>query len=334
MRIALTAFTRRGAALAERLARELDGDCVVELGRKLAGTDGYDSVKAWAGERFRDADALVFVGACGIAVRAVAPYVRDKFTDPAVVCVDEAGRFAVPLLSGHVGGANELAKRIAALTGGAAAIGTATDVNGLLSIDCWAVERGLTITDRRLAKAVSAALLDGEAVGFASDFGQECPPGLSAGRESLGVRVTARKEGGPFERTLRLVPRCLRLGIGCRKGTSVEAVRAAVERALTGWDLAAVMAVHTIDLKRNEPGLLAFADSLGLPLTVHTAEELRAVEGEFTPSEFVRSVAGVDNVCERAAVLGGGTLIIRKQAANGVTVAAALDATTIEGELT
>ena len=130
MNVALTAFTRRGAALAARLARDLGADCTVALGKTLAGPDGYDSVRTWAG-------ALIFVGACGIAVRAIAPYVRDKFTDPAVVCVDEAGRYAVPLLSGHVGGANELARRVAALTGGAAAIGTATDVNGLLAIDCW-----------------------------------------------------------------------------------------------------------------------------------------------------------------------------------------------------
>lgn len=333
MKIALTAFTRRGAALAKRLARELGEDSMVSLGGKLAGTDGYDSVKTWAGERFQDTDALVFVGACGIAVRAIAPYVRDKFTDPAVVCVDEAGQYAVPLLSGHVGGANKLAKRIAVLTGGAAAIGTATDLNGLLSIDSWAVERGLTITDRRLAKAVSAALLDGERVGFASDFGQACPDGLSPGDAPLGVWVTARRTAGPFEQTLRLVPKCLRVGIGCRRGTAETAIQAAAERALAGWDWAALKAVCTIDLKRNEPGLLAFADRAGLPLRVYTAAELREAEGDFTPSEFVKSVTGVDNVCERAAVLGGGTLVVKKQAADGVTVAAALEEITIEGEL-
>ena len=333
MNIALTAFTRRGAALAARLARDLGADCTVALGKTLAGPDGYDSVRTWAGERFHDTGALIFVGACGIAVRAIAPYVRDKFTDPAVVCVDEAGRYAVPLLSGHVGGANELARRVAALTGGAAAIGTATDVNGLLAIDCWAVERGLIITARQLAKAVSAALLNGERVGFASDFGQACPPGLHPGDATLGVWVTARKEGGPFAQTLRLVPKCLCLGIGCRRGTAGAAIRAAVERALDGWDLAAVKALGTIDLKRNEPGLLAFADSAGLPLRVYTAAELQEAEGEFTPSEFVKSVTGVDNVCERAAVLGGGTLVVKKQAADGVTVAAALEPITIEGEL-
>lgn len=330
MRVALTAFTRRGAELAGRLARELGEDCVLSLGTKLAGPDGYGSVKTWAGERFHDADALIFVGACGIAVRAVAPYVKDKFTDPAVVCVDEAGRFAVPLLSGHVGGANELARRVAALTGGAAAIGTATDVNGLPAIDVWAVERGLAITDRQLAKEVSAALLDGEPVGFRSDFALERPEGLSTGDAPLGVWVTAKRDGGPFPKTLRLAPKCVSLGIGCRRGTPEETIRAAVERALTGWDMAAVKAIGTIDLKKDEPGLLAFADSLGLPLTVYTAEELQSAAGEFTPSAFVRSVTGVDNVCERAAVLGGGGLIVRKQAGDGVTVAAAFDKNILE----
>lgn len=333
MKIALTAFTRRGAALAGRLARDLGEDCTVALGKKLAGPEGYDSVTAWAGERFHDTGALIFVGACGIAVRAIAPHVRDKFTDPAVVCVDEAGRYAVPLLSGHVGGANELARRVAALTGGAAAIGTATDVNGLLAIDCWAAARGLAIASRQLAKAVSAALLNGERVGFASDFGHPCPPGLHSGEAALGVRVTARTETGPFAQTLRLVPKCLCLGIGCRRGTGAAAIRAAVERALDGWDMAAVKALCTIDLKRNEPGLLDFAGGAGLPLRVYTAAELQAAAGAFTPSAFVQSVTGVDNVCERAAVLGGGTLVVKKQAANGVTVAAALEPITIEGEL-
>ena len=334
MKIALTAFTRRGAALAEELARGLGEDCTVSLGRRFAGTDGYDSVMTWAGERFQDSGALVFVGACGIAVRAIAPHVRDKFTDPAVVCVDEAGRFAVPLLSGHVGGANGLARRIAVLTGGAAAVSTATDVNGLLSIDTWAAARGLTITDRQLAKEVSAALLEGERVGFSSDFDLACPAGLHPGPAPLGVRVTARTDAGPFDRTLRLVPRCLRVGIGCRRGTGEAAIRDAVTSALNGWDPSAVRTLSTIDIKQNEPGLLAYAAHTGVPLITYTADELGGVQGDFTPSEFVKSVTGVDNVCERSAAAGGGTLVVRKQAANGVTVAAALEAINIEGEST
>ncbi|UQT48762.1 hypothetical protein M5E87_01160 [Flavonifractor plautii] len=161
------------------------------------GAEAYASLEGWTAWAWARADALVFVGAAGIAVRAIATHVRDKFSDPAVVSVDEAGRFVVPLLSGHVGGANELARRVAALTGGQAAVSTATDVNGLFAVDVWARERGMAITDRALAKEVSAALLEGTLVGFASDFGHPCPEGLTTGPAELGVWITDRTGEGP-----------------------------------------------------------------------------------------------------------------------------------------
>ena len=108
----------------------------------------------------------MYVGATGIAVRAIAPYVRDKFHDPAVVSVDEAGRFVVPLLSGHVGGANELARVVAELCGGQAVVSTATDVNELFAVDEWAARRGYAIVERVIAKEISARLLEGASVGF------------------------------------------------------------------------------------------------------------------------------------------------------------------------
>ena len=256
-------------------------------------------------------------------MRAIATHVRDKFSDPAVVSVDEAGRFVVPLLSGHVGGANELARRVAALTGGQAAVSTATDVNGLFAVDVWARERGMAITDRALAKEVSAALLEGTLVGFASDFGHPCPEGLTTGPAELGVWITDRTGEGPFPRTLRLVPRSLILGIGCRRGTPEAAIAAAADAALAGLAPEAVAGVATIDLKKDEPGLLAFCARRGLPLTTYSAEALAAVAGDFTPSAFVRGITGVDNVCERAAAAAGGRIIVPKQADNGVTAAVA-----------
>ena len=136
----------------------------------------YESLGAWTAEQFAQADALVYVGATGIAVRAIAPYVRDKFVDPAVVSVDEAGRFAVPLLSGHVGGANELARAVAQICGGQAVVSTATDVNELFAVDEWAARRGFCIVERAIAKEISAWLLEGKPVGFASDFALDWEP--------------------------------------------------------------------------------------------------------------------------------------------------------------
>ena len=326
MNCAVIAFTRRGTALGDVIAEGLGGTlhAPARFAREF-GAAACDSLEGWTAEHWASCDALIFVGACGIAVRAIAPHVKDKFTDPAVVSMDEKASFVVPLLSGHVGGANDLALKLAEITGAQPVISTATDVNQLFAVDVWARDLGLAITDRQLAKAVSAAVLDGDSVGFASDFGHPCPQGLRPGRAKLGVWVTCRREGGPFPETLRLVPKCLTLGIGCRRGTAEAAIAAAVDAALAeaGLDPLAAEAAATIDLKADEPGLLAFCRSRNLPLRLYSAGELWAVPGEFTPSDFVQSVTGVDNVCERAALAGGGELLLPKTAGNGVTVAIA-----------
>ena len=324
MTVAVIAFTRRGAELGRKLAAALGGALYAPARFAAdAGAEPVSALAAWTAARWEDSDALVFVGAAGIAVRAVAPHVRDKFTDPAVVSVDEEGRFAVPLLSGHVGGANELALRVAELTGGQAAVSTATDVNGLFAVDVWAKGNGLVITDRVLAREVSAALLEGKAVGFASDWGHPCPAGLTQGPAEIGVWVTARTGAGPFSRTLRLAPKGLILGVGCRRGTERAAIEEAAAAALAGYEPLAVAAVATIDLKKDEPGLLAFCAARGLPLLTFSAGELSAVAGDFTPSDFVKGVTGVDNVCERAAAAAGGRIVVPKLAKNGVTASVA-----------
>ncbi|MBM6976461.1 cobalamin biosynthesis protein [Intestinimonas butyriciproducens] len=331
MNIALTAFTSRGAELAGRLAKALTEDghsCALWVPERLApetGLPGYRSLGPWTGERFADSDALLFVGASGIAVRAIAPYVRDKFTDPAVVSVDETGRFAVPLLSGHVGGANDLARLVARRTGGTAAVSTATDVNGRFAVDQWAREQGFFLDGREGAKRVSAALLAGISVGMESDFPIQgpLPQGVVEGPAEAGIALTLDPEKRPFPHTVRLIPPVLHLGIGCRRGTPAATIAKAVEGVFRSRHLSlkGVAAVCSIDLKKDEAGLLAFCQGLGLPLTTYSAGELSAVPGDFTPSPFVHGVAGVDNVCERAAVRRGGSLIVPKQAGEGVTVA-------------
>lgn len=305
----------------------------------------YESLGAWTAERFPNADALLYVGATGIAVRAIAPHVRDKFHDPAVVSVDEAGRFAVPLLSGHVGGANELARAVASLCGGQAVVSTATDVNELFAVDEWAARRGLRIVERVLAKEISARLLEGGKVGFASDFelGWQPPANVisvgSAASSSHTERVgDARDSGGeldlgfavslddmcrPFERTLHLVPQIVTVGVGCRKDTDPAVLSQAVDRALASARISplAVGLLASIDVKSEEPAILQLAEERGWGLRFYAAEELNAVPGQFEASEFVRKTVGVDNVCERAALAQGGRLLLGKQAGNGVTVA-------------
>ena len=339
MKVAFIAFTRRGYETMQNLAvnmalnsPRIGDEFTLTTTKRLAdevGLDSFDDLGVWTGERFADSDALVFIGATGIAVRAIAPHVRDKFSDPAVVSVDEAGQFAVPMLSGHVGGANDLAREVAAAIGARAVVSTATDVNGLFAVDEWARKQGLALVERQIAKEVSACLLDGGTVGFASDIAVEgaLPSGVEEGPHELGIKVGLDTADCPFGHTLHLVPRVVTVGVGCKRGTDAAALEAFVCGALANAHVspAAVARVASIDVKRDEGAVLALARALGCEPAFYSAEQLAAVEGIFASSDFVRAAVGVDNVCERAAVAGGARLIGGKEAHEGMTVALGQD---------
>ena len=294
----------------------------------------------WAREMFAAMDALIFIGATGIAVRAIAPLVQDKFYDPAVLVMDELGQFCIPLLSGHVGGANELAETISQLTGSQAVITTVTDVNHQFAVDVFARKNGLKIADRELAKEISAELLTGRKVGFFTDFlwNGTLPKGLCEGQfRDRNIQITIntdslkdRSETCSGEKDiLRLVPPVIILGIGCRKGTPAGQIQAAIHQLLKEQNLhpLSIAAVATIDLKKEEPGLLAAAKALQIPVICYSSEELAAVPGDFAESAFVKQITGVGNVCERAALKAarerGGYLVCHITVYDGVTVAAA-----------
>lgn len=339
MHLTLISFTKRGAALCRALCGKLEAlghlcrGFASEKYAQAAGLPSFgDRLSDWAKEWFTKerSDGMIFIGACGIAVRAVAPYLQDKTRDPAVVVVDEHGKFAISLLSGHIGNANKLAQLVAEQLHATPVISTATDCNGLFAVDSWAAHHGWSLSDMTLAKEVSARLLDGEPVGFRSELPfsvDELPVGFTMDdTPELGVFVTIHKETTAFPKTLRVIPRTVSLGIGCRKGTPQDVIESMVQAACAAHhlDFRAVGAVATIDLKREEPGLLAFVRAHGLAFPCFSAQELRETPGCVTPSAFVQEVTGVDNVCERAALLGsGGTLLFPKQAGHGVTVAAA-----------
>ena len=335
MRIRLIGFTRRAVALARNLAARLaeEGEETHAFAPARLATspdvEAAGALDAWVEAAFAEGVALVFVSAAGIACRAVAPHLTDKFSDPAVVVTDELGRLVVPLASGHVGGANDLAHRIASLTSGRAFVSTATDLRGLFAVDAWATANDLAIVERGLARDVSAALIEGTPVGFAADFGYigTLPEGLqeTAGPE-LGILVSADLARSPWPRTLHLVPRMLTIGVGCRRGADTEAVTSLVEEALAacGMPWEAVSALHTIDAKADEPALHALADARGVDLVTHTAGELAAVPGDFAHSDFVARSVGVGNVCERAACAPGARLLAPKRARDGVTCALGL----------
>lgn len=323
------AFSRQGCRTARRIQAACLGVTWQGYTMERFGEPDFSPITPLCyGECFASSEILVFVGSCGIAVRKIAPFVRDKRTDPAVVCVDELGTFVIPLLSGHIGGANALARRIAETLNATAVITTATDINRKFSVDTWATENDCAISSMKLAKAVSAAILEGD-IPLKSDFpiSGSLPSGvIPGGTGELGIYLTVTQTE-PFANTLRLIPKRLHLGIGCRRGVEKEAIQTAVEQVFreNHLDARAIRFAASIDLKRDEKGLLSFCQEQNLPIRFYTAAELEAVPGDFTPSPFVQKVTGVDNVCERAALLAAEQLIVRKTACHGVTVAVAME---------
>ncbi|MCI8453627.1 MAG: hypothetical protein HFE84_03300, partial [Lachnospiraceae bacterium] len=254
-----------------------------------------------------------------------------------VLVVDEAAGFVIPILSGHMGGANELAACLAEPLSAVPVITTATDRNGRFAVDVFARSHGLVIDDRMLAKAVSADVLAGEPVGFFCDFplDGETPKELSCDticQHTIWVTVSKRERtGAGAGRVLKLIPRCVAVGIGCKRGTSKEKLHEILTAAMeeNHIDERSVCAFASIDLKQGEPGLLALSKELSIPFLTYTGEELLHVPGRFSESEFVRQTTGIGNVCERAAMAAclevskSSRILFGKYAKDGVTAAAA-----------
>ena len=322
-RAAILCFTDRGQATAERIRAALQGDWELSLHRPRGGE------RSVVETLFTSVDALIFVGACGIAVRSIAPFVRSKTTDPAVIVVDELGRQAISLLSRHIGGANALTRRIAADVGAIPVITTATDLSRRFAADEWAARNGLIIGSMKAAKDFAVEIVKRD-LPLYSDFPIEGAPsgGLYPGENGdCGLAISCRSIA-PFEKTLLLVPRILHLGVGCKRNTPAENIRRAVQAVLESANLSprAIASVASIDVKRDEAGLIEYCASANLPVTFYSAEELRALPGNFSASNFVQNTVGVDNVCERAAMRAAGegaTRIVNKTCLDGVTVAIA-----------
>ena len=318
--IVMMACTERGfetmrtsaAAFAEKFP---DAE-ILQTGR-CAHVPGFEDgprlselTKQW----FSRADALIFFTATGIAVRCIAPFVLDKFRDPAVLAVDENGRYVISLMSGHAGGANRLCGLLANALGAQPIITTATDGRGLFAVDIYAAENGLILSDRTVAKQISSRLLAGAESRIFFDNGMDvfeqrlenCGEGVlvTVDRGSADVIVSCRYEPGDKENVLYLIPRMLTLGIGCRKGIGADAIEKAVSAVLQSEGIfrQAIAGIASVDLKEGETGLHVFAELCNLPLCFYRAEELNRLPGTYSSSEFVQSVAGVDCVCERSAV--------------------------------
>ncbi|MCM1577809.1 MAG: cobalamin biosynthesis protein [Ruminococcus sp.] len=332
MNIAIIWVTKKGGQLAGKIGGVLPKKHTVKeyCFYKYAGgaAESFTDIYGLTKKLFYENSALIFVCSCGIAVRAVSPLVSSKTADPAVIAVDDCGKFAVPLLSGHIGGANRLAQIIAEGIGAVPVITTATDTGGKFSPDLFAMANGLIISDMNAAKEIAAAVLNGENIGIKSDYPYgRLPPGFTEkGGAKYGIRISGKDSEKPFEVTLNLIPKNIVIGIGCKKNISCGTIEEQAEKAFSAAGLNAerICAAATADIKSGEKGLLEFCGKKGISLHHYSAEELMKTEGEFASSDFVMERTGTDNVCERSAVVhSGGRLVLPKYAGKGVTVAAA-----------
>jgi cobalt-precorrin 5A hydrolase len=339
--IRVLALTPQGAALARRLCRSLPG-ARCWLPRTQAGGASeiiaFDHLAPVFQEAFERGESLVCVMAAGIVVRSMAPYLQGKDLDPAVVVVDEAGQFAISLLSGHLGGANDLARQVAQILNGIPVITTATDVQGLPALDSLAAARGLRIENLDAVRQVHMALLSGEPVrlvdpdGYLTDLVAEYP-GLFLGANDLDRALAGEGPGvyaGFRERAwppgwLVLRPQNLVAGMGCHQGTPAQEILEFIQDTFRQerLSLASLKALATIEAKKQEPGLREAAARLGVEFLWFTAQELQKMTVPH-PSPQVARHLGVESVSEAAALKAGGVeLILSKVKGANATLAVA-----------
>ncbi|MDD2897890.1 MAG: cobalamin biosynthesis protein [Desulfuromonadaceae bacterium] len=288
-------------------------------------------------------DGFILIMATGIVVRMIAPLLQSKETDPAVVVMDDAGRFAISLLSGHLGGGNELAGRCAYASGACAVVTTATDANDLPSFDMLAKEQGWVIDDISRIKTLNTLLLDYEEIAVVDATGRTrlwlggrgritfhetlADAADSQARGFLCVTSRILPEQVNPGQLLILRPRTLVLGIGCNRGTPLEEINEFVTYHLQqqGLSRKSICCIATVAAKRDETGLVDFAVLLGVPLRCFESDELNRVSFPSPPSEHALAAVGAAGVAEPAAILasGGGKLLLNKVKSANVTLAVA-----------
>jgi cobalt-precorrin 5A hydrolase len=349
MKIAIITITRNGARLGARLKSGFAAADLYALPKYL-GSAGKGAIAIECELRllferlWPEIDGFICIMAAGIVVRLAASLLAGKDQDPAVVVMDDAGKFSISLLSGHLGGANELAERSAFITGARPVITTATDANDLPSFDMLARDNGWVIEDLSRVKVLNALLLDDEKIAVVDDTGMVRSFFHGRGRlqfhDSFVAGLRSEAKGFLFvtssiippqlrsESLLVLRPKNLVLGIGCNSGTSADEIEGVVLTNLKRLFLssASIAIIATAEAKSREPGLLETAERFGVPLVCYSSEELNGIEAPSPPSEHALTAIGASGVAEPAALLasGRGELLLKKIKSGNVTLAVAV----------
>lgn len=312
-RVRVYSFSEGGRSVAEKI---LSIDIDVFRCEKI--TFEMSDKSTLSEEDFFEFNAHVFVGALGITVRKVSAFVKNKTTDPAVITVDEKAKNVIPVLSGHIGGANQLAEAIAKHLGAEAIITTGTDVNGYRAIDLIAAEARAKIADKDTIVSANKKLLMSEKVRVYVDNRIEVTD------ISKDIYELTEKD----KADVCVVPGGIYvIGVGCRKNTDPLAFKETLNRLLSEYKInhEDIDRIASIDLKADEKAIVEYCKEYGTMFETYSANELLTVDGEFDESDFVKEVTGVSNVSERAAVYGAGLMgdtefILKRRVENSITV--------------
>lgn len=343
MKIAVFVFNPQGLQLARQLERAWEKEVFI-YPREEQISLGEQVARVW-----KEMDGLIFFGAAGMAIRVIAPLLESKVIDPAVLVIDGKGQYVISLLSGHLGGANQLARKVANLLGATPIITTATDVLGKTSVEEWAMNLGFRISNHAGLVRINKAIVNGETIRIYTELAPEIyrehelipqktrflPLSQLASHGGQGPIISITRDPKELKAVdLDLKIPTLVVGIGCRKGIPKEKVRQLVEEVFQqeGWSLAAIKKIVSVDRKKDEKAILALARELRVPFETYPPNELEEVLGampQMETSPFVKKKIGVGAVCEPAAVLGShrGKIVLGKRKGegptSGVTVAVA-----------
>lgn len=287
--------------------------------------------KDFVGEVFQSYEILIFIMATGIVVRSIAPYLEHKAVDPAIIVMDDQGKYAIPILSGHIGEANKYSIELAQKMGAQAIVTTASDIRDLIAVDTLAMKHNLSIDNFMSAKEITAMLLDGDDIGVLSEVGlsEKFPENVFLIEEKdinevdgiIFIGMAKRSFCKPF---VRLIPRKYTVGIGCKKGMGIEHILNKIEETFTelGLEAKAISKFATVDVKQEEEGILAAAKHYHVRLEIIEREDILAVEDKFLTSDFVKETIGVGAVAEPCGYLasGRGKCIMEKKAYDGLTL--------------
>ena len=266
---------------------------------------------------------IIFVASTGIAVRAIAPWVKDKKKDPAVLVVDAEAKYVISLLSGHLGGANEMTEQVANCLGAVPIITTATDQLGITAPDVISRKHGLVIENMEKCKEISVQLIQGEKVAFIDEDGLiPLPKGYVEANQGANYQVLVSNQKDIPQADLHLIRKNIILGIGCRKNIDSTKMREYILRELDSLNIhpLAVEKIVSIDIKKDEPCIVDLATYLQVPFEVYSKQEINQVKEPFEESGFVEQQVGVKGVCQPCVILSGAQIIQEKSKFEGMTL--------------